>query len=67
MASNLSEISDLKFQDDDSSEALLGVIRSYERTKKQEKDNLLIKKEKANDSLKEANSFIAIKTSELNK
>jgi len=66
LSKNLSDISNLKFQADDSIEDLIQAVYSYESQLKNEKETLESKKEKSNDNVKDINSFLQIKQTDYN-
>jgi hypothetical protein len=65
LSHSLSEISDVKFQAQEDVSDLMDAINSYERRLKMDKEAAITKRDKINDHLKEINSFIQIKTTEL--
>ena len=66
LSKNLSEISNLKYPEDDNIEELIQAVYSYESKLKNEKETLESKKEKNNDTVKEINSFLQIKQTDCN-
>lgn len=66
LSKNLSDISNLKFQTGDNTDDLIQAVYSYQDQLETEKEVLDKKKEKANDTVKEVNSYLQIKTSDLN-
>ena len=60
LSKNLSDISSLKFQEDNV-EGLIQAVQSYEGQLKNEKEVLENKRERSSDTIKEINSFLSIK------
>ena len=62
---NLRDISDIKITQQDTLEAVEKSVEIYKKRLTTEKDGVQVKREKINDSIKDAETFIQIKASDL--